>query len=133
MKRTITDEQINEIATLASKGLRQCDIARETGLAQQIVKYWFYKVQGIPILTHKNSCKGFKPCGTCKYMGSGTCDYLIITGHRRNCPAVNCKCYVKGDYVGRTKALTVVTERKLTKSDFKQLIYSQAIREDDEE
>ena len=129
MKRIITDEQINEIATLASKGLRQCDIARATGIGAQTVKYWFYKTQGIP-LNRGGVFVGFKPCATCKYRGIDTCDYLIITGKRRNCSAVHCRCYVKGDPVGRQKALTI-SERQLRDKDFKRLMYSQAIREDD--
>lgn len=46
-----------------------------------------------------------KICRTCKYgnkhTSTVTCDYLVITGHRRGCPAGSCDKYEKGK--GRRK------------------------------
>ena len=95
MKQVLTDEQIEKIKELADQGLRQRDIAKQLGLSQSMVRYWYTKVDYA-----KKEERGLKMCGTCKYRSQICCEYLLVTGRQRNCSPYNCDKYVKGKFKG---------------------------------
>ena len=53
-----------------------------------------------------------KKCKTCIYRAAesdmGNCDYILITGQMRGCPAINCDKYKKGKRISLKKHLDMV-------------------------
>lgn len=96
MKQILTEEQTNMISELANQGYRQCEIAKQLGISAYMVRYWFAKIKD----KDTDDVRAIKKCPTCKYRSRMCCEYLLLTGKRRNCSPYECDKYEKGTYKG---------------------------------
>ena len=60
-----------------------------------------------------------RKCKTCTYRAAeqefNNCDYFLITGHMRGCPATDCHRYEKGDRISLRKYREMVLKGTVPK------------------
>ena len=100
------DKHGDEIRKMLKEGEPQRVIAETLGVAQTTLSYWISK--------HPEAIQGEKKCPTCKYRSintkAGNCNYIGITGHRRECSAKDCTRYEKGDPLPTRKGISLYDE-----------------------
>lgn len=100
MRRTYTQEEMNEAAELYGKGIRIVEISKIMGIPYNTLYCW---LSGM-----KSKEKGFNAdrhlCKSCVFrLGSqdrhhtgGNCDYIEVVGKIRGCKVSECDKYIKG-------------------------------------
>lgn len=102
-----TPAEEKKIREMADKGKSYTDIARATNSTKETVRYWLMQrgIRKAPckktddnknVFIQRASCSG---CGYRGYIGG--CNYILIEGQRRGCPADNCDKYIPKEQLKR--------------------------------